>query len=85
MVKTATVFLLIGLIFWFVMRAIIRADRGERKAYARIEAEESEQIGDARARRHAGSDHRALAYRIAGVAQGPRRHRASRHSTFCYR
>ena len=31
---------LIGLIFWFVMRAVIRADRGERKAYARIEAEE---------------------------------------------
>ena len=31
---------LIGLIFWFVMRAIIRADRSERKAYARIEAEE---------------------------------------------
>lgn len=31
---------LIGLIFWFVMRAIIRADRTERDAYARIEAEE---------------------------------------------
>ena len=31
---------LIGLLFWFVMRAVIRADRGERDAYARIEAEE---------------------------------------------
>jgi flagellar biosynthesis/type III secretory pathway M-ring protein FliF/YscJ len=31
---------LIGLIFWFVMRALVRADRNERKAYARIEAEE---------------------------------------------
>ena len=33
---------LIGLIFWFIIRSIIRADRGERKAYARIEAEELE-------------------------------------------
>ena len=27
----------VGLVFWFVMRSIIRADRNERKAYARIE------------------------------------------------
>ncbi|MFK4729507.1 hypothetical protein ROT00_07460 [Agromyces mediolanus] len=27
----------IGLIFWFVIRAVVRADRGERKAYARME------------------------------------------------
>jgi hypothetical protein len=32
--------ILVGLIFWFAMRAIIRADRTERKAYAKIEAEE---------------------------------------------
>ena len=31
---------LIGLLFWFVMRAVLRADRGERDAYTRIEAEE---------------------------------------------
>jgi hypothetical protein len=31
---------LLGLIFWFIMRAIIRADRTERTAYAKIEAEE---------------------------------------------
>jgi flagellar biosynthesis/type III secretory pathway M-ring protein FliF/YscJ len=31
---------LVGLIFWFIMRAIIRADRTERKAYADIEAQE---------------------------------------------
>ncbi|UOE42699.1 hypothetical protein [Agromyces larvae] len=31
---------LIGLIFWFVMRALIRADRTEREAYAKVEAEE---------------------------------------------
>lgn len=32
-----TIFL--GLIFWFVVRAVIHADRNERKAYAKIEAE----------------------------------------------
>jgi flagellar biosynthesis/type III secretory pathway M-ring protein FliF/YscJ len=31
---------LVGLVFWFVMWAIIRADRNERGAYAKIEAEE---------------------------------------------
>ena len=31
---------LIGLVFWFVMRSIIRADSTERKVYAEIEAEE---------------------------------------------
>jgi hypothetical protein len=31
---------LVGLIFWFIMRAIIRADRTERDTYAKIEAEE---------------------------------------------
>jgi hypothetical protein len=31
---------LIGLVFWFIMRAIIRADRAERAAYAKVEAEE---------------------------------------------
>lgn len=32
--------ILVGLIFWFAMRAIIRADRTERAAYSKIEAEE---------------------------------------------
>lgn len=31
---------LIGLLFWFIMRAIIRSDSSEREAYAEIEAEE---------------------------------------------
>lgn len=31
---------LIGLLFWFIMRAIIRSDRTEREAFAKIEAEE---------------------------------------------
>ena len=31
---------LVGLIFWFIMRAVIRADRTERKVYSEIEAQE---------------------------------------------
>tara|TARA_R110002020_G_scaffold152794_8_gene331347 strand:- start:45477 stop:45665 length:189 start_codon:yes stop_codon:yes gene_type:complete len=30
----------VGLVFWFVMAAIIRSDRTERSSYAKIEAEE---------------------------------------------
>ena len=32
--------IVIGLIFWFIMRALLRSDRNERRAYAKIEAEE---------------------------------------------
>jgi flagellar biosynthesis/type III secretory pathway M-ring protein FliF/YscJ len=31
---------LVGLLFWFIMRAIINADRTERTVHAKIEAEE---------------------------------------------
>jgi flagellar biosynthesis/type III secretory pathway M-ring protein FliF/YscJ len=34
----------VGLIFWFVMRAILRADRTEREAQARFEAEEDARL-----------------------------------------
>ncbi|MGT2425856.1 hypothetical protein [Amnibacterium kyonggiense] len=34
----------VSLIFWFVVRAIIRADRTEREAQARIEAEEDAKL-----------------------------------------
>ena len=37
--------ILVGLIFWFVLRAILRADRTERKVYAQIEAEERAKLG----------------------------------------
>ena len=37
--------ILVGLLFWLVMRAIVRADRTERKAYARMEAEERARRG----------------------------------------
>jgi hypothetical protein len=37
--------ILIGLIFWFVMRSILRADRTERDILKRYEAEERERRG----------------------------------------
>ena len=39
----------LGLIFWFVMRSILRADRTERKVYAKIEAEERAKVAAAAA------------------------------------
>jgi hypothetical protein len=39
----------IGLIFWFIFRAVVRADRSEREAYAKVEREE-------RARRAAATE-----------------------------
>jgi hypothetical protein len=32
--------ILLGLVFWFVMRSILRSDRTERRVYGEIEAEE---------------------------------------------
>ena len=43
-VFSVTPTILVGLIFWFVLRAILRADRTERKVYAEIEAEERAKI-----------------------------------------
>jgi hypothetical protein len=37
--------ILVGLIFWLVIRSIFRADRTERQVYSRIEAEEREKRG----------------------------------------
>lgn len=36
--------ILLGLVFWGVMRSIIRADRTERKVYSKIEAQERARI-----------------------------------------
>ena len=30
----------VGMLFWLMMRSILRADKGERDVYAKIEAEE---------------------------------------------
>ncbi len=32
--------IVIGLLFWFIVRALLRSDRNERTSYAKIEAEE---------------------------------------------
>ncbi len=32
--------IIMGLIFWFILRAILRADRSERDSFAKIEREE---------------------------------------------
>ena len=48
-VFSVTPTILVGLIFWFVLRAILRADRTERDAYAKIEAEERAKLAKAAA------------------------------------
>jgi preprotein translocase subunit YajC len=37
--------ILMGLLFWFVMRSILRADRNERKIFAAMEKEERAKRG----------------------------------------
>lgn len=44
-VFSVTPTILIGLVFWLVIRSILRADRTERKVYAEIEAEERIKMG----------------------------------------
>ncbi|BDZ45175.1 hypothetical protein [Naasia aerilata] len=39
-VWSVTPTILVGLVFWFILWSVIRADRHERKAQAKIEAEE---------------------------------------------
>jgi flagellar biosynthesis/type III secretory pathway M-ring protein FliF/YscJ len=41
--------IVVGLIFWFVIRMIVRADRDERRAYSRIEAEERARLAKEKA------------------------------------
>ncbi len=36
--------IVVGLIFWFAMRAIIRSDRSERETFSAVEAEERARI-----------------------------------------
>ena len=45
----------VGLLFWFVMRAVVRADRNERAALARYDAEHAAAEADAE-RAAAGAD-----------------------------
>jgi hypothetical protein len=48
-IYSVTPTIIVGLIFWFVLRAILRADRTERDAYAKIEAEERAKLAKAAA------------------------------------
>ncbi|MBX9719450.1 MAG: hypothetical protein K2X36_11515 [Microbacteriaceae bacterium] len=41
--------IVLGLIFWFAMRAIIRSDRSERAAQDKVEAEERARLAQQRA------------------------------------
>lgn len=43
-IYSVTPTILVGLLFWFALRAIIRSDRTERRAYAKIEAQERARI-----------------------------------------
>jgi cytochrome c-type biogenesis protein CcmH/NrfF len=36
---------LLGLLFWFIIRSILRSDRTERETYSRLEAEERAKRG----------------------------------------
>jgi hypothetical protein len=38
---------LVGVLFWIMLRSILRADKGERDTYAKIEAEEREKRANA--------------------------------------
>jgi cytochrome c-type biogenesis protein CcmH/NrfF len=40
--------LLVALVFFFILRAILRADRNERAAYAKLEAEELARVASQR-------------------------------------
>jgi hypothetical protein len=37
--------IIMGLIFWFILRAILRADKSERDSFAKIEREERQKRG----------------------------------------
>jgi cytochrome c-type biogenesis protein CcmH/NrfF len=41
--------IVIGLIFWFAMRAIIRSDRSERETFSEVEAQERARIAESHA------------------------------------
>ena len=49
----------VGLLFWFAMRYIVRADRNERAALARLDAEEEARAASAHSGAAAQPDERA--------------------------
>ena len=59
--------ILLGLIFWLVMRSIFRADRTERTVYAQIEAEERARFAAENAARQNVAPVNAAAVNAAAV------------------
>jgi len=59
--------ILLGLIFWLVMRSIFRADRTERTVYAEIEAEERARF----ATENAATENAAAVGSTAAAAREP--------------
>jgi len=66
-VFSVTPTIVVGLIFWFIVRALLRSDRTERAVYAKVEAEER-----AKAEAEERAESRDLAGR-AGRAEGAAR------------
>lgn len=62
-VFSVTPTIVVGLIFWFIVRALLRSDRTERAVYAKVEAEE---------RAKAEADERDESRREAGLGAAGR-------------
>jgi hypothetical protein len=64
--------ILLGLIFWLVMRSIFRADRTERTVYAEIEAEERARFAtENAATENAATENAATVGSTAAAAREP--------------
>ena len=72
-VFSVTPTIVVGLIFWFIVRALLRSDRTERAVYARVEAEER-----AKAEAEERAESRDLADRAGVAARADRAGRADR-------
>jgi hypothetical protein len=64
--------IVVGLIFWYVMRAIIRADRVERSTYTKIEREERARFERERSAAGAEAVHTAPSAAGPDAASTPR-------------
>ena len=65
--------ILVGLIFWLVMRSILRADRTERTVYAEIEVEERARFAAESAAAESVAAESAAAESAAHPSVSPRR------------
>ncbi|WP_082454628.1 MULTISPECIES: hypothetical protein [unclassified Frigoribacterium] len=72
-VFSVTPTIVVGLIFWFIVRALLRSDRTERAVYAKVEAEER-----AKAEAEERAESRDLAERAGVAARADRADRTGR-------